>query len=82
MTPLVLASTSPYRRELLAKLGLPFEAKKPSFDEDLAKQEAKIKVLPPEQLCAFLGREKSRSLANAENCVVGGDQMLVLGQEI
>ncbi|MDQ6683920.1 MAG: Maf family protein, partial [Pseudomonadota bacterium] len=30
---LVLASTSPYRRELLARLGLPFETLAPDVDE-------------------------------------------------
>ncbi|MGB5737389.1 MAG: Maf family protein, partial [Thiohalocapsa sp.] len=31
--PLVLASTSPFRRELLARLGLPFDAAAPDVDE-------------------------------------------------
>ena len=33
MTPLVLASTSRYRRELLARLGLPFDVDRPDVDE-------------------------------------------------
>ncbi|MGA1336417.1 MAG: Maf family protein, partial [Burkholderiaceae bacterium] len=33
MVQLVLASTSPYRRQLLARLGLPFEQAKPMVDE-------------------------------------------------
>jgi septum formation protein len=32
-TPLILASTSSYRRELLARLGMPFEVVAPSFEE-------------------------------------------------
>ena len=32
-TTLVLASSSPYRRELLARLRLPFEAASPDVDE-------------------------------------------------
>ena len=35
MRQLVLASTSPYRRELMARLGLPFEVADPVFDETL-----------------------------------------------
>lgn len=31
--PLVLASSSPYRRELLTRLGMPFEVVSPSFEE-------------------------------------------------
>ncbi len=78
MTPLVLASTSPYRKELLSKLGLPFVAERPLFDEDSAKTQPML----ADQLCQFLGQEKARSLAKADNCVIGGDQMLVLGTEI
>jgi len=33
--PLILASTSPRRRELLALLGIPFDVKSPSFEEQL-----------------------------------------------
>lgn len=78
MTPIVLASTSPYRKELLLKLGLPFTAERPGFDEDSAKLDAKIQSLPAKQLCLFLGQEKAKSLAKNDNCVIGGDQMLVL----
>ena len=33
MQPLILASTSPYRRELLSRLGLAFEVANPKTDE-------------------------------------------------
>jgi len=82
MTPLVLASTSPYRKELLSKLGIAFEAQKPLFDEDSAKNQELTKALPPQELCLFLGQEKARSLATDKNCVIGGDQMLVLDKKI
>lgn len=82
MTPLVLASTSPYRKELLQRLGLKFEAQRPLFDEDSVKLSSVVKALPPDQLCLFLGTEKAKSLAQANNCVIGGDQMLVLNGEI
>ncbi len=80
MTPLILASTSIYRKELLSKLGISFEVRKPLFDEDSAKLE--VSWLKPAELCLFLGKEKARSLANAQNCVIGSDQMLVLGSQI
>jgi septum formation protein len=82
MTPLVLASTSPYRRELLLRLGLPFTAEKPIFDEDSAKHTLLDARFQPRELCLFLGREKARSLARTDNCVIGGDQMLVLNGKI
>ena len=82
MTPLVLASTSRYRKELVQRLGLKldrdFVALAPSFDED----QAKISNLKAHDLCLFLGQEKARSLATSDNCVVGSDQMLVLREQI
>ncbi len=74
MTPLVLSSTSPYRKELLARLGLPFVTAKPLFNEE----SAKASFQSPEELCLYLGQEKAKSLGTADNCVIGGDQMLVL----
>jgi septum formation protein len=82
MTPLVLASTSPYRRELLQRLGLPFTVQKPLFDEDSAKHTFLEARPQPKELCRFLGCEKARSLSTLENCVIGGDQILVLGSQI
>lgn len=78
MTPLVLASTSPYRRELLEKLGLPFTAQKPNCDEDQYKKLIK----DPVELATTLARLKAESLANPHNCVIGGDQVAALGSEI
>jgi len=40
---LILASSSPYRRELLARLRVPFEVKAPAVDES---QRARRKRLP------------------------------------
>jgi alkanesulfonate monooxygenase SsuD/methylene tetrahydromethanopterin reductase-like flavin-dependent oxidoreductase (luciferase family) len=37
--PLILASTSPFRRQLLARLGLPFETANPAVDEALLPDE-------------------------------------------
>lgn len=76
---LILASTSVYRKELLSKLGFPFLAEKPTFNEDSAKSENTH--LAPAELCIFLGQGKARSLATAQNCIVGSDQMAVLAGE-
>lgn len=78
MTPLVLASTSPYRRELIAKLGLPFEARAPQCDEEAWK----ARIQDPVELACTLALLKAQSLATADNCVIGGDQVVVLDQEI
>jgi septum formation protein len=78
MTPLVLASTSPYRRELLQKLGLPFTAAAPNCDEDHYKKLIK----DPVELATTLARLKAESLATPDNCVIGGDQVAALDSEI
>lgn len=78
MTPLILASTSPYRKELIEKLGLPFSVSKPICDEDAAK----LRIKDPLLLATNLAREKALSLATDQNCVIGGDQVVCLGNEI
>ncbi len=69
---LVLASTSPYRRELLARLGLPFEAIAPGVEEDAAPGE------PLARLAARLAASKAAAVAAAQpdGCwVLGSDQV-------
>lgn len=76
--PLLLASTSPYRRELLEKLGLRFEIKAPICDEDAFKQQ----ISDPVKLASTLAFEKAKSLATAQNIVIGGDQLVSLDSQI
>ena len=52
---LVLASTSPYRRELLARLGLAFEVANPRTDETPHPSEA------PEETARRLSEAKARA---------------------
>jgi septum formation protein len=78
MIKLVLASTSPYRRELLGRLGLPFETTSPNVDETVLPGET------PEQLVKRLAESKARAVAydfpNA--LVIGSDQVAVLDNNI
>lgn len=71
---LVLASTSPYRRELLARLRLPFEVTGPGVDETPRAGEA------PAALSLRLAREKAAAVAArfADAVVIGADQVAVL----
>ncbi|MFY7947872.1 MAG: Maf family protein, partial [Gemmatimonas sp.] len=57
MPPIVLASTSPYRRELLARLRLPFEVTAPSVDETPVAGE------PPRVLARRLALAKAGAVA-------------------
>ena len=80
---LVLASTSRYRRELLARLGLPFTARAPACDEEALKASLPGRT-PPEHLAATLARAKAESLAEAEPgaAVLGADQVAAVDGEI
>jgi septum formation protein len=70
---LVLASTSRYRRALLARLGLPFRALAPACDEEALKDPA----LAPQQLAEHLALAKARSLQAAlpRATIIGSDQL-------
>jgi septum formation protein len=69
--PLILGSTSPYRRELLQRLRLPFEVVRPEVDET---------PFPGEQPLALAQRlalEKARAVAlkHPQAVVIGSDQV-------
>ncbi len=72
--PIVLASTSRYRRELLERLGIPFEAKAPALDE--AREKEELGRVSPEALVRHLARRKAESLAAAcpRALIIGSDQ--------
>ena len=69
--PLILASTSPYRRELLARLRLPFEVVAPEVDESPIPGER------PQQMACRLAMEKARVVAARypQAVVIGSDQV-------
>lgn len=69
--PLVLGSTSRYRRELLARLGLPFEVAAPAVDETPLAGEA------PRALALRLALAKARAVAavHPQAIVIGSDQV-------
>lgn len=71
MPRLVLASTSPYRRELLARLRLPFEVRAPQVDEAPKAGEA------PRDLALRLAIAKAEAVAAVEQdaVVIGADQV-------
>lgn len=72
MRPLILASTSSYRRVLLERLGLPFSAVAPAVDETPEPGEL------PALLAARLARLKAQAPAGDEAVVIGADQVATL----
>lgn len=69
--PLVLGSTSRYRRDALSRLDLPFEVASPDVDETPLPGEA------PEALALRLALAKARAVAtrHPESVVIGSDQV-------
>ncbi|MBK4716366.1 MULTISPECIES: Maf family protein [Tenebrionibacter/Tenebrionicola group] len=78
MIPLVLASTSRYRRSLLEKLGLPFICAAPDVDETPQPNES------ARSLVTRLAQAKAQALATAypAHLIIGSDQVCVLNGQI
>ncbi|MCY4324979.1 MAG: Maf family protein [Betaproteobacteria bacterium] len=75
---LILASSSPYRREVLARLGVPFDAIAPDIDEQPGDDES------PSELVQRLSLAKARAVAerHPHALVLGGDQVLACAGRI
>jgi len=75
--PLILGSTSPYRRALLQRLRLPFEVLRPEVDETPQPSEQ------PMALAQRLALEKALAVArqNPQAVVIGSDQVADLDGE-
>jgi septum formation protein len=78
--PLVLASTSRYRAQLLSQLGWAFETMAPGVDEERLKKNN----LSPEELALELSRLKANAVyvRREGTCVIGSDQVCSLEGEL
>ena len=78
MLPLLLASSSTYRRELLARLHLPFVCSSPNIDESHRPGESAI------ELVKRLAEQKARALADSHpaHLIIGSDQVAVLDDQV
>ena len=76
--PIILASTSPRRRELLALLGVPFDVKSPIFEERLETTRPAI-----EQVQSFAqGKAQSVAREQPEAIVLGSDTVIELDHDV
>ncbi len=68
--PLILASQSPYKHRLMARLGIPFESRSPAIDETRCPKES------PREMTRRLARQKAEAVARQEPkaWVLAGDQ--------
>ncbi|CAK0754761.1 m(7)GTP pyrophosphatase [Gammaproteobacteria bacterium] len=78
MINLILASSSPFRRELLTRLGLPFACVAPELDETPLAEET------PQALVRRLAEGKARAVAvrHSDALIIGSDQVAVLDNKI
>jgi len=78
MRNLILASSSPFRRQILDKLQLEYACLSPDIDESTNGNET------PAQLVTRLAVAKAQKIAETEpdSLIIGSDQVAVLGDEI
>lgn len=76
--PIILASGSPRRQQLLAGLGLQFKVQLSDIDEELAEEYS------PNQIVEFLARRKVEAVKKNVNqgLVIGSDTIVVLEDDI
>jgi septum formation protein len=78
LPPLILASTSPYRRELLARLRLAFESMPPEVPEEHREGES------PADRSLRLALAKAQAVARLHPgaLVIGSDQVAAVGEQL
>ena len=76
--PIILASSSPFRKELLERLNLPFECYSPEIDESLQAGER------AEAYVCRLARQKALAISNKfpDAVIIGSDQCALLEDQI
>ena len=75
--PLILASTSPFRRELLERIGIQFTMAAPDIDESAQPGET------PPALVRRLSEAKARAIGvSCKGLIIGSDQVATTGDDI
>ena len=84
---LILASQSPYRRELLSRLSIPFECQSPDLDEEQIKRQLEQQKCSLLMIAQGLARAKCQAVAKTavDATIIGSDQLaecqgLILGK--
>lgn len=78
MKKLILGSTSPFRKEILTKLNIPFDCAKPNIDETALENES------PVELVERLAIEKAKAVAtdHPDALIIGSDQVAMCDGEV
>ena len=82
--PIILASSSPYRRKLLEDAGVEFSVLKPDLDERAIEAPLARTGVTPEEVALVLAEAKATAVSEARPgaLVIGSDQTLSLGDEM
>lgn len=80
----ILASGSPFRRQLLENAGVPFSVERPDIDERAVEAPLKSSGATPEEVAQVLAEAKALDVSarHPDALVIGSDQTLSLGDEI
>ena len=78
MRKIILASTSPRRKELLKKVGLIFDIVPSNYEEDMTLP------MPPDELVKFLSKGKAESVAQNydDALIIGADTIVFLNGHV
>ncbi|MBA3789205.1 septum formation inhibitor Maf [Patescibacteria group bacterium] len=78
MKRIILASTSPRRKELLSKTGLNFETQDSAYEEDMTLN------LEPGELAKYLSKGKAQAVAdkNRDAVVIGADTFITFEEKV
>ena len=78
MKKIILASTSPRRKEILSKSGLKFKVVASDYEEDMTMK------LEPMALAKLLSRGKAQAVAKQykDHIIIGADTFVVLGKKL
>src|ERR1700760_4794989 len=78
MRPVILASTSPYRRALLERVGVPFEVVRPATSEEHLARE-----MPRDRALRLSGaKAKAVAAQRPDAVIIGSDQVASLGSRV
>lgn len=80
MHKIILASTSPRRKQLMELLNIDFQIEPSDYEEDMTLD------MPPEELVQFLALEKARAVAQKHQgekaLVIGSDTIVLFGGQV
>lgn len=78
MRNLILASTSPRRKEIFEKTKLPFTIVSSNYEEDMTLE------LPPHELVQYLSEQKAASVMkdHPDSVIIGADSFVIFGDTI